>query len=147
MNTLLLATDGSDSSERALTFAIELAVAIGACLHVVSVRPPRMPRRAGAPALELDELEGAEQIAEAGAARARAAGLEATARVAHGDIVSCIAEAARALAADMLIVGSRGLGSVSGATLGSVSQALVRRSPVPVTVVRHATRVVAALRT
>jgi nucleotide-binding universal stress UspA family protein len=35
-------------------------------------------------------------------------------------------------------VGSRGHGPVSGALLGSVSHALIARSPIPVTVVRHA---------
>jgi nucleotide-binding universal stress UspA family protein len=34
-------------------------------------------------------------------------------------------------------IGSRGLGSLSGAVLGSVSRALVQRSSVPITIVRH----------
>jgi len=38
----------------------------------------------------------------------------------------------------LLVVGSRGHGPISGAVLGSVSHALVSRSPVPVTIVRHA---------
>jgi nucleotide-binding universal stress UspA family protein len=48
-----------------------------------------------------------------------------------------LADAASTLGADVLVVGSRGHGSISGALLGSVSHALVRRSPVPLTIVRH----------
>jgi nucleotide-binding universal stress UspA family protein len=139
MKTVLLATDGSDSSERALAFAIELALETGAALEIISVRPPCAPGRAGpgAPILEVEELAGPEHIVEAAAARAREVGVESNPHSAHGDIVACIADAAISLGAELLIVGSRGRGAVSGAMLGSVSQALVRRSPIPVTVVRQ----------
>ncbi len=139
METILLATDGSEAAERALGFAIELARDTGATLEILSVRPPRIPGRvgAGAPLLEVDEFEGPEHIATDAAQKALLAGVHANAHAAHGDVVTCVGDAATTLRAELLVVGSRGLGAVSGALLGSVSQALVRRSPVPVTVVRH----------
>ena len=127
MRTILLATDGSECSEWALGFAIELARETGASLQILSVRPLRLPTPTGP-----------EHIAVAAAERARAEGVDAFPHTTQGDIVTEIAAAAVALGADVLVVGSRGLGAVSGATLGSVSQALVRRSPIPVTVVRQA---------
>ena len=107
---------------------------------MLSVRPPQAAGRGGAgPAiLEVEERDGAEHISQAAAAHAREAGVDATSHVAHGDVVDCIADAAKVLGADLLVVGSRGHGPLSGAVLGSVSHALVRRSPVPVTIVRHA---------
>ena len=39
---------------------------------------------------------------------------------------------------DMIVIGARGQGAISSALLGSVSQALVHASPVPVTIVKHA---------
>jgi nucleotide-binding universal stress UspA family protein len=140
MKTILIATDGSESAAQALDVAIDLARETGAALQVLSVRPQRVAGRGGAgPAvLEVEEFEGAQHIAEAAALRAREAGIVTTPHVAHGDVVSSIVEAAITLGAEVLVVGSRGHGSLSGAVLGSVSHALVSRSPVPVTIVRQA---------
>ena len=133
MKNILIATDGSEPANQALQTAIELAKQTGAALHVISVRPPRLAGRAGAgePILEVEELHGPEHIADAAAQVARAAGVEATPHAAHGDVVDCIASAATTVGADLLVVGSRGLGPISSAVLGSVSHALVRKSPVP----------------
>lgn len=140
MKNILIATDGSEPANQALEVAIELAKETGAALHVLSVRPPRIAGRAGAgPAiLEVEELHGPEHIADAAAEVARSAGVEATPHTAHGDVVDSIAATATTLGADLLVVGSRGMGPLSGAVLGSVAHALIRRSPVPVTIVRHA---------
>ena len=40
----------------------------------------------------------------------------------------------------MIVIGARGQGAISSALLGSVSQALVHASPVPVTIVKHTPR-------
>jgi nucleotide-binding universal stress UspA family protein len=140
MKTILVATDGSEPAEQALDVAIDLARETGAALQVLSVRQPRPAGRAGSgPAVsETEEAHGAEHIAERAAERARQAGVDATAHAGHGDVVDAIADAATSLGADLLVVGSRGLGPVAGAVLGSVSHALVHRSPVPLTIVRHA---------
>jgi nucleotide-binding universal stress UspA family protein len=140
MKNIMIATDGSEPAAEALEVAIDLARETGATLHVLSVRPPRAVGRGGAgPALvEVEELHGPDHIAEAAAEHAREAGIVAVPHSAHGDVVTSIAEAATAFNAELLVVGSRGMGSLSGAVLGSVSHALVRRSPVPVTIVRHA---------
>jgi nucleotide-binding universal stress UspA family protein len=140
VKNIMIATDGSDPADQALEVAIDLARETGATLQVLSVRPPRaVGRGGGGPAiLEVEHLHGPEHIADAAAQRARDAGVDAVPHAAHGDVVTTIADAATAYGAELLVVGSRGLGSLSGAVLGSVSHALVRRSPVPVTIVRHA---------
>ena len=81
--------------------------------------------------------DGPKRIAEAAVRRAREAGVAATPHVGYGDIADSIADTAKALGADHLVVGSRGLGSMSAALRGSVSHSLVRRSPVPLTIVRR----------
>jgi nucleotide-binding universal stress UspA family protein len=139
VNNILIATDGSESAEQALEVAIELAHEMGATLHVVSVRPPLPVGHTGpSPAvLEVDEEHGAERIAAAAAERAREAGVHATPHVARGPVVDNIVSAVHELGSDLLIVGSRGHGSIAGVMLGSVSHALIRQSPVPVTIVRQ----------
>src|SRR4051794_15893905 len=143
MKTMLVATDGSDSSTQALSFAIALARETGARLEVVCVRPRWRSSRVS-PDLGVDCYDMSETIAERAAAQARTLGVQSEAHVLDGDTVSSIVEAAGRLGAELLVVGSRGRGSISFAGLGSVSQALVRRSPVPVTVVRQVTALSAA---
>jgi nucleotide-binding universal stress UspA family protein len=140
METILLATDGSEAGTQALHLAIELASATHATLEILSVHPRRGGGRigTGAPVLDIEEFDRTDQIARAAAERARAAGVDARSHAAHGDVVACVIDAVEEFRANLLVIGSRGLGAVSGAMLGSVSQALVRRSPVPVTIVRHA---------
>jgi nucleotide-binding universal stress UspA family protein len=139
MKTILVGTDGSDPAGQALDVAIELARDTGAKLEVFSVQQPLPHGRAGSgpPILEVEQPHGAEHIAEAAAEQARAAGVTATPHSPRGDVVDVLADAASTLGADLLVVGSRGHGSISGALLGSVSHALVSRSPVPLTIVRH----------
>ena len=139
MNNVLFATDGSEAADEALEFAIDMALEARATLNVLSVRRLRPAGRGGArPAiLEVEMRDGPRHIVEAAVQRAREAGVPATPHVGYGDIVACIVDTANALGADHLVVGSRGLGSMSAAMLGSVSHALVRRSPVPLTIVRR----------
>jgi nucleotide-binding universal stress UspA family protein len=139
VKTIMIATDGSEPAADALDVAIELARETGATLDVLSVRPPPLAGRAGAgpPIYEVEEPGGAERIAAAAAAHATTAGVQATAHSAHGDVVDAICEASDSLGADLVIVGSRGHGPVSGALLGSVSHGLIAHSGIPVTVVRQ----------
>lgn len=137
MRSIVIATDGSDSAEQAFAFAVDLAQTTGAALHVVAVRPPLVPSRCAAPpVLEIEGHHGAERIASTAASRARELGVETYVHVTSGEPAPTIAALAEDLGGDLLVVGSRGLGAFSGALLGSVSRALVRRSRVPVTVVK-----------
>ena len=142
MNNILIATDGSPAADEALELAIDMALEARAALNVLSVRRPRPAGRGGpSPAiLDVEMRDGPKHIAEAAVKRAREAGVAATPHIAYGNIVECIADTANAVGADHLVVGSRGLNSMSAAMLGSVSHALVRRSPVPLTIVRRPLR-------
>lgn len=138
MKTILLATDGSDSAGEALEFAIELAKEAGAELEVLAVKPPPVLSKGGvgAPLLEVEEDQGAEHVANAAVAKAEGSGVHARAHVENGEPAEAIVVVGQRLQADLIVVGSRGLGAIRGALLGSVSHDLVKQSPIPVTIVR-----------
>ena len=132
MNTILVGIDGSPAATQALSRAIELARATGASLAFVCVTRPnidaaRRRRRA---------TESDRRTAELAAIVARAVGVPATTHAACGAPAEALAGLAEELGADLIVVGSRGLGSGSGALLGSVSRALLRRARRPVLVVK-----------
>ena len=140
MERILLATDGSESAERALEVAVSLAKDTNAALDIVTVRPRQIAGRAGSggPINDLDAHGGAERVLEQAAARAKALGKDGTQHALHGDPAEEIAQLAGTVNADLIVVGSRGHGAIVGTLMGSVSQSLAACSPVPVTVVRAA---------
>ncbi|MBI4260061.1 MAG: universal stress protein [Actinobacteria bacterium] len=132
--SIVCGIDGSDGSIRAAREAAALASATGARLRLVHARPDRP---GGAAAAARPSLPGA--LAEAELV-ARAAGLEPEAVEVPGDPAAALLRECAGASADVLVVGSRGLGGVSRLLLGSVSEQVVRRAPCSVLVVRHAHR-------
>lgn len=138
MKRIMIATDGSESADAALEFAIDLARQTGSQLHVACVRPLAFhdPTRPSHGPERVGTIHGAERIAAAAAARASAAGIRVQAHFLCGPVAETLRDEARQLKVDLIVVGSRGLGAVTGTLLGSVSRALVREAPAPVMVVK-----------
>jgi nucleotide-binding universal stress UspA family protein len=141
-STTVVGVDGSDSSLEALGWAIREAGLTGATLNVVTAWSfPEHPTPFGiVPELPLAEDPLAEtrkrldQVVEA--ARGGIERLDVRTRVVHGAAATVLLESARD--ADLLVVGSRGLGTIAGLLLGSVSEHCVRHASCPVVVVRWA---------
>jgi nucleotide-binding universal stress UspA family protein len=66
----------------------------------------------------------------------RAAQVRFNIRSKFGPIAESIDTTARAIAADQIVMGTRGLGPLRGAVLGSVSAKVVRLAQIPVTLVK-----------
>src|SRR5215210_4113856 len=140
---ILLATDGSEDAALAVRAAANLSEKACSELHLVHVLP-RFPRYAypgvtpQAYSRVLDEeLRGArdlleEQVKGIGARGARVA--ESHTR--RGPTADEILDLAEELGADLIVVGSRGLGPVRGLLLGSVSGGIVHGATSPVLVLR-----------
>ncbi|MGI8904443.1 MAG: universal stress protein [Solirubrobacteraceae bacterium] len=84
--------------------------------------------------------QGALDTATEGTQRAAAAGLLAQLRIEsrHGDIAAAILTAAADVDADLIVLGTRGLGGVKSMMLGSVSHAVVHHADRAVLVVPSA---------
>ena len=137
---VMVATDGSDSSNRALDVATALARREKADLVIVTVAAlsPIAVRR------EFQRIEGSaadpsetasEAILMDAEQRAGWADVKARSIILWGDPAEAIIKAAVSEKVDAIVVGRRGHSQLAGLLLGSVSQKLVSLSPCMVTVV------------
>jgi nucleotide-binding universal stress UspA family protein len=145
---ILLATDGSENANLASSTAADLAKSTNSELHVVYVghMPSIFYESPGAIVLDPDLQSRMEEDAEE-AARAklkdqvqkiREAGTEVAGvhtRVGFPDAE--IVGLAERLNAGLIVMGSRGLGPLRRALMGSVSDSVVRHAHCPVLVVRQ----------
>jgi nucleotide-binding universal stress UspA family protein len=136
---ILVAVDGSADSDRALDHAIALTRDQHARLTILTIIPPVSPMVA----FTADVAQCAAAIEHACQQVLREAAdrvpgdVGLTTRMAEGVPDRKIIETALDSGADLIVIGSRGRGRLRGALLGSVSQAVLHHSPVPV-LVAHA---------
>jgi nucleotide-binding universal stress UspA family protein len=143
---ILLATDGSPEAERALRMAATLSERLGAELHMVSVEPMPDPlswpeARIMSPELRGDVRERAEDAArkllEGQAEKIEEMDLEISeVHAVAGRPDTEIVRVAEEVGAGLVVLGSRGLGPVRRAVMGSVSLSVVHHSHGSVLVVR-----------
>jgi nucleotide-binding universal stress UspA family protein len=137
--TILLATDGSREAELARTTAIDLAEGTNSELHVVTVAPGFPSYDVRNPAVVDLLRQRAEDILNEEAAKIEREGgtvAEKHLRIAERYRAEQIVRVAEDIAADLIVMGSRGLGGVRRALMGSVSDSVVRHAHCPVLVVR-----------
>ena len=144
MRVLLVATDGSLAAGAALDEAISLAAETGDGIAAITVwRALQGDFGLAYPsAAMLDDLLDAERKhAEAtlgdAVARAKAAGVHITTRLATGDPAEQICGYAEEIGARLIAIGTRGHGTVAALLLGSVSNAVIRGASCPVLVVHE----------
>lgn len=134
---VLFATDGSTSDEMARRFVAGAQWPDGSEIEVLGVVEPAGLDLSGV-LLErnLRDYEG--ELRDI-AGDLPLGGSRATWRCVIGQPAAAIPERARAMNADLIVVGTRGRGRIAAAVLGSVSAGVIDRAPCPVLVARSAT--------
>lgn len=140
---VVVGTDGSESSYRAVDRAAQLAADASAGLVIACAYVPADPRTVGQAADQLGDdayqIRGdhpAEDIVRGARDRAQSAGAtEIEARTVKGAPVESLIKLANDVGADLLVVGNKGLNSLTGRLLGSVPAHAARRATCDVLIV------------
>jgi len=139
---ILTAYDGSAQARKALDKAIGLVEACGGgtkltIVHAINLLPVATGDLlfSPTPAMEKSIVDKGEQLMKAAAERASGL-VRVKTELIHGQPAKVILEQADALGCDLIVIGSRGLGTLGGWVLGSVSHNVVQHAKVPVMVLK-----------
>jgi nucleotide-binding universal stress UspA family protein len=133
--TIVLAVDGSEPSDRALDYAGKLAKESGGRILAVHVKEIMAGRGAAPVRVNEDEIQ---EAIRAQVKRLNDDGIKAELQITStmaGGPAHVIAEAAEKEGADVIVTGTRGHTALAGVFLGSVAQRLLHVAPCPVLVV------------
>jgi len=138
---LLAAIDFSETSDRALAAAIELARRFGAELHLVHALEVPLPifepyAVAVPPSFLTDARRSAEEKLARALAQVKESGLDGSSHLGDVPAPHAIAERARALGAELVVVGTHGHTGLKHVVLGSVAEGTVKEAPCSVLVVK-----------
>ncbi|NYT64775.1 universal stress protein [Alcaligenaceae bacterium] len=142
MKSILVPVDGSDSSLRAVKWAMQEIQDRNNKpeLHLLAVQPPivsgNVTRFFSAQALEDYYNDEGQNALHSSLTLLADAGVAFTHHVAVGSIAPTIIDYAKENGCDHIAMGTRGLGSVSGMVLGSVTTKVLSMVDSPVTVIK-----------
>ncbi|AHY48229.1 Universal stress protein family (plasmid) [Rubrobacter radiotolerans] len=141
LRRILLATDGSEDARLATVAAVDLANRSGAKLHLVHVFEFIPPREFVSLALRVrspfaSQKEGERTIEEAVSLVREVGGRVQEAHLRMGSPPDGVLSVAGKIGADLIVIGSRGLGGVKRLLMGSVSERVVQHASCPVLVLR-----------
>jgi len=143
---ILVATDGSSLSKKAVTSAIELAAQNNADLVALNVIP-RYPRSylEGSMTFSAEDIgrieqqwaEKAQAMLDTVSARAKESGVRIQTATANSDLVAeSIIAAAKKYKSDLIVMASHGRKGIKRLLLGSETQHVLAHSTLPVLVLR-----------
>jgi len=143
---ILVATDGSTLSKKAISSAIDLAALSGAELVAVKITP-RYPQSYFEGSLPLSQTEvakiektwsdNAQKLLDAAVKSAKAKGVSAKGVVIKSDIVSdALIAASKKHKVDLIVMASHGRRGIKRLLLGSETQQVLTHSSIPVLVLR-----------
>ncbi len=148
LKNVLVAVDGSENSDRALDFALELGEKFNAAIMILNVSGSltmgAVPEEStayssgGMAAFAKDLRKIHEEILSKAVARAKMVkpSLAISSMLREGDPALEIVNAAKEGSFDVIVVGHKGLGRMKELFLGSISEKVAHLAPCPVVIVR-----------
>lgn len=136
---ILLGVDGSDHGLNAAKVAGDLARAMNSKMLRIVVAFDAIPPYLGEPNLQhaIDaRLNQANSILEAAVQAVGEVPADVHTELIEGSAAEAIIEVANTRGSELIVMGSRGRGRITGAVLGSTSQKVVAHAPCPVLIVR-----------
>ena len=140
---IIVATDGSDHAKEAVKGACDLAKKYGSRLHIVHT-----PQAVGdtlivgytavpvPPTKEEIEKSGREVIGATESVVRECGVTDFTSQMVSGDPAHAIVEEAKAHKSDLIVMGRRGLGSLTGLLVGSTTTKVAQLAPCAVLTVK-----------
>jgi nucleotide-binding universal stress UspA family protein len=133
---IVVGTDGSATAERAVHRATALAKAVGAELVIISAFNNRAPTGVAAAGVSIDSgwvaaaQDAAETVAKGAADAAMASGVaKVSYQAVAGDPAEALVHVTQEQAADLLVVGSKGMQSTARFLLGPIANKVSRKTP------------------
>ena len=142
--SIVVGTDGSDTAQKAVEEAIELAKALGASIELVSAFEPVPSQRLREEARQAPEdmqwmvspREDVEATLREACERIDSAGVEVTPYAREGDPADAILDVAEERGADLIVVGNKGMTGAKRFLLGSVPNKVSHHAPCSVLIIR-----------
>ncbi|MBE2318668.1 universal stress protein [Solirubrobacter sp. CPCC 204708] len=142
--SIVVGTDGSDTAQKAVDKAIELAKSLNAQIWIVSAYEPvpkaRLREEARQTPADLQWMVNPREEVDATLGEAaelvRAAGLEVETFAREGDPADAILDVAEERDADLIVVGNKGMTGARRFLLGSVPNKVSHHAPCSVLIVR-----------
>jgi nucleotide-binding universal stress UspA family protein len=146
LKNIVVATDASPASNRAINLAADMAGKYGATLHLLyAVRemqlPPELKKMA-----EVEKIAGARSdvldfvgrkiLSESESRALKKGATKVKSFLDHGDPATVILRYAKRRKADLIVLGTRGLGQVKGMLMGSVSRKVTNLSEISCLIIR-----------
>lgn len=133
--TILVATDSSDAARAALAHAVDLAVAVGARVHVITVLELQgNPMQFGVGEVDALNERVADFMDELTDVHADDP-VEMETEIRRGNPAETVLDYAGEIDADLVVAGQRGAGGITGALLGSTTDRLARLTERPFIIV------------
>lgn len=132
LSKILCPTDYSDSSDKAVRYAIEFARRVNAHVRFLHIQEPEgVLRKTGTEENPVSENFTRMLLAE------KKKGLTADVKIVSGDPTETIIKHAHEWFADLIIMGSHGRNGLMRIMMGSVAEAVFRSAAIPVLIVKQ----------